>query len=162
MKKVYIDANIMMDFLDDKREYDKNGNKIANFKNLHLRAIKLFEDLVSENVTLLISEDIMTNIAYNLRNKKNLIDNFVDFIENVQMLPNFDIVCFGKNVISNFTIYYKQSHGKIDFEDALQYFCALENGCERIYTNDKSSFPKLDISLYDSENSPFYIPKNRK
>lgn len=163
MKKVYIDANIMMDFLDNKREYTKNGSKIDNFKNLHIKAINLFQNLTNNNIILLISEDVMTNIAYNLRNKKDLIDNFVDFIGNVDRLSNFDIVYFGKNVISNFVAYYKQNNGNIDFEDALQYFCALENGCERIYTNDKSSFPRLDIPLYDSDDNLFYLPtKNKK
>lgn len=160
MKKVFIDANVMMDFLDDKREYTKEGDRLPNFQNLHVKAIRLFENLVQDNTILVISEDIMTNIAYNFRNKKHLIDKFVDFIGSVDSLLHFEIVCFGKDTISNFAVHYKQNDGSMDFEDALQYFCALENGCERIYTNDKSSFPRLDISLYDSNNTLFYLPKN--
>lgn len=156
MKKVYIDANIMMDFLDENREYDSNGNRSKNFKNLHETAKKLFATLVEQDYILLISEDIMTNIAYNLRHKKEAVDKFVNFLSNLENIENFQIVPFGQKVISSFADFYKRNDGNVDFEDGLQYFCALENGCEAIYTNDKSSFPKLEISLINSDNKVFY------
>jgi len=42
----------------------------------------------------------------------------------------------------------------LDYEDTLQYFCALENGCKAIITNDKN-FPKLDIELIRTSNISF-------
>lgn len=141
--KVLLDTNILIDLLDDKRE---------NF----LQAKKLYENLRKNNDTIFITDDILTNFYYNTSNKnKNLA---VSFINDLCQSKTFDILSFSKRSIQNACKYYL-SNAKIDFEDALQYFCALENGCEAIYTNDKSSFPKLDIPLYDSNNNLFYLPK---
>ena len=54
-----------------------------------------------------------------------------------------------------------KSGRKIDFEDVLQYFCALEGGCEAIVTNDKT-FPKLQIALKRTDaNLEDYAPKQK-
>lgn len=156
MKKVFVDVNIIMDLLDNKREYDLEGNKIKNFQNLHQKAIELFDYFDENNIKYITSEDCITNVAYNFRKKKHILDDFVKILSNLDRYLNFQIVSFGQKVISNFADFYKRNDGDVDFEDGLQYFCALENECEAIYTNDKSSFPKLEISLITSDNEVFY------
>ena len=42
MKKVYIDANIFIDFLDEQRATDGI--------NLHEKAVSLFKNLISKNI----------------------------------------------------------------------------------------------------------------
>lgn len=44
-----------------------------------------------------------------------------------------------------------------DNQNITQYFCALENGCDKIYTDDTSSFPKLKLPLFGSDDKPFYM-----
>ena len=49
-----------------------------------------------------------------------------------------------------------------DFEDALQYFCAKENGCITVITNDKD-FPKLEIPLLRTDPKlKNFAPKFKK
>ena len=51
MKKVYIDANIFIDFLDEQRA--------MNDINLHEKAVSLFKNLISKNIKIITSEDIL-------------------------------------------------------------------------------------------------------
>lgn len=81
-----------------------------------------------------------------------------DFMNNSKI---FEIVYFGKDIINLANHHYLSQDNftnKNDYEDTLQYFCALKNRCERIYTDDISNFPKLDIALYQSNNKSFYMP----
>ena len=108
---------------------------------------------------MILSQDIMTNVIYNCINRKEA----VEFFQTINSDSHFRIVAFSKDMIDLACKKYLENSNfskKSDFEDILQYFCALENECERIYTNDKSTFPKLDIPLYDSSKKPFYLAKS--
>lgn len=144
MTNVFIDANIFISFLDDTREAHKDALRLFN---------KLYDD---ENIKILLSQDILTNIVY--CSKKHRQDA-VRLIQNINDNDAFSIVSFSKNAISQACKYYlsKGSFGqKSEFEDILQYFCALENNCAKIFTDDTSSFPRLKISLFRSDESRFY------
>lgn len=149
MKKIFIDTNILISFLDDKR---------SDYR----QAKKLLSDLMDDNILIVFSEDILTNVVYNSKGLRKQAVEMFDFMNNSQ---TFIISPFGKHVINKSNSYYLSQGiftNKGDYEDILQYFCALQNNCERIYTNDKSNFPKLDLPLYDSKNEVFYTPKKDK
>ena len=143
--KVFLDTNIVISYLDSQRAD-------------HEDAVKLIADFYKMDILMILSQDIMTNVIYNCTNKKQA----VEFFQTINADSHFKIVSFSSNMIDSACKKYLESNNfskKSDFEDMLQYFCALENGCERIYTNDKSTFPKLNISLYDSSQKPFYLAK---
>lgn len=156
MNKVFIDVNIFIDFLDEYREYSpKTMEKNSNFYNLHENAKKLFISLIGKNSRICISEDSITNIIYNLKNKKEATDKFMDILLNIDKYENLEIITFGKSAIKKAAKYYfKQinKHRNVDIEDVMQYFCALENRCNAIITNDKS-FPKLHLPLIRTNTS---------
>lgn len=146
MKKVFLDANIFISFLDETRKNHKNANELLK---------QLYDD---ENTIMIFSNDILTNIVYS---SKGLRKEAVSMIKNINKNPAFYIANFTNNTIDIACEYYLSvgnfsSNG--EFEDALQYFCALENGCDKIYTDDTSNFPKLKLPLFCSDNKPFYAP----
>lgn len=144
MKKVFIDTNILISFLDKRR--DK-----------HEESKKLLSNLMDEYF-IVFSEDILTNVVYSSKNLKKEAVEMFDFMNNSKI---FEIVYFGKDVINLANRHYLSQNNftnKNDYEDTLQYFCALKNRCERIYTDDISNFPKLDIPLYGSDDKSFYMP----
>lgn len=141
MKKVYIDANIIIDLFDKTRVYKEN----EKMYNLHEKAIELFVKLESSDVLIVISEDIISNVAYYFRKNKENTKKFMLFLQDIYDSKNYIFSSFGSKVIKKaIDSYFKQK--LLDFEDSLQYYCALENECEIIYTNDKN-FPKLDIRV---------------
>ncbi|QKG28760.1 type II toxin-antitoxin system VapC family toxin [Campylobacter sp. RM16187] len=142
--KVFLDTNIIISYLDSERVD-------------HLEATKLISDFYKKDIFMIISQDIMTNVIYNCTNKKEAVESFHTINNN----EHFAIVAFSSKMIDLACKSYLKSGNfskKSDFEDILQYFCALENGCDRIYTNDKSTFPKLDIPLFNSNSIMFYKP----
>ena len=81
-KKVYFDANIVLDIIDSNRKE-------------HLTAKRMWKDLILEKCIIIISEDILTNVFYILKIKTEAL-NFFKFIQD-----NWKIVPFGKDVVKN-------------------------------------------------------------
>lgn len=145
MRKVFIDTNIIISYLDKSR---KNHNE----------AERLVEKLYQNSIVMVFSEDIVTNVVYNCKEREKAVEFFM-FTNNDK---KFKIVSFGKKILQNACEYYLKNgvfSNKADFEDILQYFSALDEGCDKIYTDDMSSFPQLDIPLFNSKDTSFYLPK---
>jgi len=117
-KKVFLDTNIVLDLLDDKRAR-------------HSDAKAVLTKLINDGSTIVISEDMLSTIYYIVKEKRAVLD----FFEVV--LKEWSVVPFGLDVIDS-AIKLCKKENNIDFEDALQCLCALKNGCTAIYTSDKS------------------------
>lgn len=128
--RVFLDTNIVLDFIDSSRAFHKN-------------AIELFEKLIDEKSEIYICEISIVNIFYILRKNRNLQEIFIDFTDSLKDFVN--IVGFGKEVLNLAIKEYKYSH--LDIEDLLQAYTAFINKCDLIYTND-INFPKVgDIKI---------------
>ncbi|MEO1927648.1 MAG: type II toxin-antitoxin system VapC family toxin [Nautiliaceae bacterium] len=115
MANIFLDTNIIIDFLDNSR---------INHNN----AVNLFEKLIIEEHSVFISEDMLSTIYYLVKNKKKVLH----FIK--EILEFWNVVSFDKDVIKKAI---EMSIDKnFDFEDLLQCFCAKKYGCV-IITNDK-------------------------
>ena len=132
--KLFLDTNILIDFLDEKRE----NNKIA--KNF-------FDLLLEGDHDVVISEDILTTIFYickkNVERKRLL--NFLQMLN-----EEFSIVNFGGDVIDE-AIKLCQKNSKLDFEDVIQSICAESNNCDFIVTNDKN-FLNIGITIQSTKD----------
>lgn len=129
-KKVFLDTNILLDFLDSKRELNNEAKQLVYF-------------LVRNKFKIVFSEDMISTIIYLIKDKEDkklTISNFEKFTYDT----NIDIIPFGVMVIRNACNYFAQNGG--DFEDLLQYFCAEKEDCVAIYTNDVK-FPKLKVPV---------------
>ena len=114
-KKIFIDINVVIDFLDRSR-------------SRHEQAIKLFRYLTEEGYILCISEDMLTTIFYILKNKTLALEFLNMAVEKWQ------VIHFGKEIIKEAIKICLENN--LDLEDVLQCLCARENNCIMLLTND--------------------------
>lgn len=130
MGKIFLDANIIIDFLDDTRKGFLNAQKILAF-------------CVQNDISIGISEDIMTTVFYIC--KKNIPrEKIFSFFSKFESFGNVEH--FGSAVRKN-SLEYCLKNNTADLEDVLQSFCAQENKYDAIITNDKN-FPSDILQIY--------------
>jgi len=119
MTKIYLDTNVILDFIDINRA----GNLLAK---------KLFDYLYSNDFEIFMSEDMVSTIYYISKDKKVVLDFFKLIIHEWHIVP------FGKEVIE--VALDIALHNACDLEDIMQCLCAKENGCDALITNDKDFY----------------------
>ena len=129
-----------------------------------MAAVKLFENF-SASDTICYSFGSISDVTYVLKKCYKISDEIIlDFFGALSRTSNFKCLSLSSDGLSMVCEYAKselKSGRKIDFEDILQYFCALEGGCEAIVANDKT-FPKLQIALKRTDaNLSDYAPKQK-
>lgn len=104
---------------------------------------ELIEKYILQNSKISISSLSLANAFYILSKRDNK-GYFATIISNFENNELFEIVTDSFDLRKKAWQYSIENNA--DYEDALQYFSALENSCNAIITNDKN-FPKLDIPL---------------
>jgi predicted nucleic acid-binding protein len=127
---IFLDINIVLDMMDITR------------KN-HANSLKVLEISIMKNMQIFISEDMLSTIYYINSDKKYALTFFQ------KMIQKWKIVSFGKEVIEQALEFCLANGG--DLEDALQCFCAKNNGCTFLLTNDKK-FNRCGISIVGYED----------
>lgn len=105
MIKTFIDTNIFLDILCKREKFVDD-------------ALSIFDMAVDNQIELLISDLSIANIKYITR-KEIPVDKFYDLIQTFR--PIFTIVPLGTDVIDK-ALDLRAN----DFEDALQYFSAVQ------------------------------------
>lgn len=129
MKKIFIDTNVIIDLLIKRDGYIASAKILALAKDT--------------NVTLYSSVLTMANIAYILRK------SFVGDGLYQQMSKLSKILCVSD--LTNKQFEQAISLKVRDFEDALQYYCALDNSCDVIITRNKKDFTFSAIPVQTPE-----------
>ena len=119
--KIFLDANVILDFLDSQRPG-------------HSAARSVIGTLCKEGRTIVITEDLLTTIYYAVRNKNAVLD-FFSVIQKEWL-----IVPFGKDRIGR-AISICRDNPEADLEDVLQSFSAQDLVCRYVNSND--------INIYD-------------
>jgi len=127
MHRLFLDTNIVLDFLDRQRVD-------------HEKAKALIKDIVVNEHQVVISEDMLSTVYYIHKEKPKVLD----FFETI--LKEWEVVPYGPKVIAQAIAHCRMS-GE-DFEDALQCLCAKENGCIYIVTSDKG-FAQCGVEIVD-------------
>ncbi len=127
--RVYLDANVILDFLSPQR---KNFSK----------AYELVASLLNDGYKIVISEDILTNVYYIAKDKQKV----VAFFDSIQ--TKWRIADFGQQVVS--AALKMSGEFGYDLEDTLQCLCAKKEGCSIVVTGDKG-FVDCGIEVYDYE-----------
>jgi len=117
MKKIFLDTNIVLDFLDKKRP-------------LHLQSKELISMLTIEDYDIYISEDMLSTIFYISKDKEKVLLFFETIIKKWSVVP------YGVALISEAVELCKENKGQ-DLEDTLQCLCAKEHDCTYIVTSDE-------------------------
>lgn len=114
--KIFLDTNVVLDILDDKRSY-------------HSAAVELYQLIEVSEADAFISESILATADYILQKtagKETRITLFSELFDNLQVLPCSNKICHSA-LQSNFS----------DFEDAILYQIAIEHSVDYFITNDK-------------------------
>jgi len=122
MGKVFLDANIILDLIDQDRSAPQSKDKIAQF-------IKNGDDLYT-------SCDIFTTVYY-VASKKLTSQEII--LELEKILTFVEIVPIDTVIIDK-AIAIVKTNQKHDLEDVLQYVCAKSANCNLIVTNDKGFY----------------------
>lgn len=123
MSKIFLDANIVLDLIDEDR------GSVAQTKSEIAKYIKNGDELFT-------SCDIFTTVYY-VSTKKiakaTIIEELERLLVFVAVLPiDMTTVRHALEIAKNTT--------NSDLEDVLQYVCALQQGCDLILSNDSSFY----------------------
>jgi predicted nucleic acid-binding protein len=139
MKSILCDINIFIDiFLERKKYYDSSA--------------KIFS-LVEENKLSGFICSISYGTIYYLLSKevnKLVAIKTLEKIKLVFKTASVDDKVIDLSIVSDFT----------DFEDAIQYYSAVNNKVNFIITRNKKDFKKSEIPVYTPEEFIKFIEKN--
>ncbi|MBX2914260.1 MAG: PIN domain-containing protein [Cyclobacteriaceae bacterium] len=127
MEKLFLDTNLLLDFVLDRKPFSDQAERIIQLRFTHKK--RLFTSALS-----------IANVAYVVRkagqNPFQVIAEMMDWVE----IVNLTKAEFSQTIKSTFK----------DFEDALQFYTALEVGADVIITRDLKDFSSSSIPV----NSP--------
>ena len=127
MKNIFLDTNIILDFLDKKRP-------------LHTKAEVLIKKLIIKDYKIYISEDMLSTIFYIGKDKEKILNFFKTIINRWSVVP------YGSTLILEAINFCEKN--KQDLEDAMQCLCAKKYKCTHIVTEDKN-FVNCGIKIVD-------------
>ena len=132
-KKVFLDANVILDTYDENRPFHKESSKAI---------ITLLEQ---KNVNIFTSCDIITTLYYVLskKGKTEALDSILDVNELCTVIE------FANKEIEESCQLMKQNKNYKDLEDTIQYVMAKKSNCDLILSNDKG-FVSEDVVLMSS------------
>ena len=133
MKIIFLDTNVMIDFLADRRPFS-------------LTAAEIFNASLSGIVKIFVSSVSYNNIYYILRQSLSHNQTIKLLVELSEMTEIVDVTktVIKKSLKSDFK----------DFEDAIQYNCALTiSKIDFIVTRDSKDFKKSSLPVMNPQEA---------
>src|SRR5947209_1245546 len=133
MKNIFLDTNVIIDFLADRRPFSLNAAKLFN---LSLSGkIKIYVSAVSyNNIYYILLQSLSNNETIKLLGELSEMDEITDVNKNI----------IQKSLKTDFK----------DFEDAIQYNCALGlNKVDFIVTCDTKDFKRGPLPVMTPEEA---------
>jgi len=136
-KRIYCDTNILVDLFDTKRPY-------------HSYSVELLKKLfANERVELFINTDTLSNLFYLLRSYIKL--DFDTAIKKLEYIKNSFTIVSSQLEDIEATLALCKAHSFNDYEDAMQYVCALKAKCSLIITNNPKDFKNSSLPIVTSK-----------
>lgn len=131
--KYFLDVNILIDLLVNSNY--KNVRSSDDVPNLTKHKIK--EILSDKDKICVISSTSLVTAFFALTNKnRSLMAHTAELLLKIYSAEDsFIVACESLDAQIKALEFAKENNA--DFEDALQYFCAKENNCITIVTNDR-------------------------
>ncbi len=136
--KLFLDANILVDIVDNSRVFSKEG-------------ALLFEMLIelSDHFELYTSCDLLTTVYY--LTKKPL--GKVNALQQIKIFnQTISVIAFSNDEIDEAISLMEKNVKYSDLEDTIQYVMARKEKCDYIITNDKK-FASGDVPVLSSEEA---------
>ena len=130
MNRIFLDTNVILDLLGERVPFYDSIAKVATLAD-------------QKKLTLIVSPLSFTKIDYVL-NKYEIAESVLN------KLRKFKIICEVCEVNEE-TIDKALNSSFKDFEDALQYFTALQSNCSIIITRNAKDFKQATIPIMTAE-----------
>ena len=139
MQKIFLDTNIVIDFLGERANFYQPAAKILSLADQ--KKIEIYTSPTSiSNTYYLLSRFENTKIALEKIRKFKVLCS----------ISMMDDEVIEKAINSNFK----------DFEDAMQYFSALASNCDLIVTRNEKDFKNALIPVLNGESYLETLKKN--
>ena len=139
MQKIFLDTNIVLDFLGEREGFYEPAAKILTLADQ--KKIEIYTSPTSiSNTYYLLSRFENTKIALEKIRKFKVLCS----------ISMMDDEVIEKAINSNFK----------DFEDAMQYFSALASNCDLIVTRNEKDFKNALIPVLNGESYLETLKKN--
>ena len=133
MRQIFIDTNVIIDFLANRKPFSEHAAIL--FQLAKEKKIKIFISAISFNNTYYILRKVTSH-------KKAL--NLISEIEDIVGIQETNRKIIRKAIKSNFN----------DFEDAIQYYSAIEIGAiDIITTRDLKDFKRSELPVLSPETT---------
>ncbi len=141
MRQIFIDTNVVIDFLADRSPFSEYAAIL--FQLAKEKKIKIFISAVSFNNTYYILRKVTSH-------KKAL--SLISEIEDYVGIQETNRKILRKAIKSNFN----------DFEDAIQYYSAIElGGIDIITTRDLKDFKRSELPVLSPETTVKLLMKDK-
>lgn len=131
MQKIFLDTNVVVDFLGERKEFYHAAAKVLTLADK--KKIKLFTSPTS------------ISTSYYLLTKFENAKIALEKIRKFKLLCNISLIddeVIEKAINSNFK----------DFEDAMQYYSAIAANCDLIVTRNEKDFKTALIPVMNAES----------
>ena len=124
--KLFIDTNVMLDFLATREPFFDSAAKIVSLSDYG--KVTIFVSTLSySTISYLLSKE------FTVKTIKQTLKNF----STIAVTSDFNNKILHRGLDSDFT----------DIEDSFQYYSALQEHCDIIITRNKKDFSKSDIPV---------------
>lgn len=130
MKKIYVDCNILLDWIIDRQPFNYYASKLINM--IEINAIEGYVSaLTLANAYYLIKKEL----------NKKIGDEFLNDCLKLFKFLSISAKSTQKSIQERFK----------DFEDNIHYFISIENGMEYIITRNKKHYRHENIKVLTAE-----------
>ena len=130
MSRIFLDTNVILDLLGERVPFFDSIAKVATLAD-------------QKKLTLIVSPLSFTTINY-------VLNKYETSKSVLNKLRKFKIICEVCEVNEE-TIDKALNSSFKDFEDAVQYFCALQSNCSIIITRNGNDFKHSTIPIMTAE-----------
>ena len=130
MRRIFLDTNVILDLLGERHPFFDSIAKVATLAD-------------QKKLILIVSPLSFTTIDY-------VLNKFETSESVLNKLRRFKIICEISEVNEE-TIEKALNSDFKDFEDAVQYFTALQSNCSIIITRNAKDFKKSTIPIMTAE-----------
>ena len=132
MKKVFLDTNIVIDFLARRGQFFEPAAQIVQLGQQH--EFCLLVSAMSFATASFILE------AHHKLSHETIVHKFAKFVTMCNVTP-VDSLTVDEAIASRFS----------DFEDAMQFYSALREGADAIITRNSGDFAAAQIEVYEPQ-----------